>query len=361
MTITRLRTVPVEFPYDPPIGLAPGRMLRTGSCVLTILDTDEGVSGEGLVYTFNGTDLARYDAAIRGFAPLVVGREPRADTFARAWQTVRAADPSDFAVSALAALDMALWDLRARLAGVNVSALIGAHHKTLPVYDSGSYWVSVPPDALRRNAQASMERGFRAFKLRIGGNLDDDLPRVRALREAIGPDCALLADLNQKSTVADAIRIGHALEPFGLTWLEEPVPCHDHKGEAEIAAALDVTIASGESIYTSDGILEMLKLKSADVVMPDLQRMGGPTGFLEAARHAQAFGVPCSNHCFTEMSAGLLAGVPNANWLEYMLWLEPIYRERILLDGNGHAVLPTAPGWGFSFDWDAVKRYAVSL
>ncbi|MGZ5804625.1 MAG: enolase C-terminal domain-like protein, partial [Xanthobacteraceae bacterium] len=174
----------------------------------------------------------------------------------------------------------------------------------------------------------------------------------------IGDRNSLLVDLNQRSNVSDAIRLGRALEEFNLTWFEEPVPCHDHAGEAEISAALDVPVASGESIYTSRGILDMLRAHACDIVMPDLQHMGGPTEFLKAAAFADAFNTPISNHCFTEMSMALLATIPHANWLEYMAWLEPIYRERIQLNKDGHAVMPTAPGWGFSFDPDAVKRYS---
>lgn len=360
MKITGLRTQVVEFPYTPPIGLSAGYALRTGSCVLVFLESDQGEIGEGLVYAFNGERIGLYEQMVRSFEPLVVGQDARRSgaIFARAWSDIRTLGQSGFAVNALAALDMALWDLRAKLAGMNVSALLGVVHSALPAYDSGSYWATLSPDELQRNARASMARGFRAFKLRITGKVAQDVARVRAMREVIGPDAALLVDLNQRSTVSDAIRVGRALEEFNLTWFEEPLPWHDHRGEAEIAAALDVPLASGESVYTSRGILEMLRLRAADVVMPDLQHMGGPTEFLRAANYAQAFDTPVSNHCFTEMSISLLATLPNANWLEYMHWLEPIYAERIALDGKGNALVPTRPGWGFAFDRDAIRKYA---
>ena len=119
-------------------------------------------------------------------------------------------------------------------------------------------------------------------------------------------------------------------------------------------------MASGESVYTSRGILEMLRADASDIVMPDLQHMGGPTEFLKAAHYADAFGTQVSNHCYTEMSMSLLATIPHAQWLEYMHWLEPIYKERIELNKDGHAVMPTAPGWGFSFDPDAIRKYSAA-
>jgi L-alanine-DL-glutamate epimerase-like enolase superfamily enzyme len=148
------------------------------------------------------------------------------------------------------------------------------------------------------------------------------------------------------------------MEPLNLTWFEEPVICHDHAGEAAIRGALDTPIASGETVYTHRGILAMLQAGSCDVMMPDLQRMGGPTEFLKAGHLCEAFHIPCSAHLFPEMSLALLAGLPGGSYLEYMPWFEKIYRERIELDGNGHAIVPNRPGWGFSFDPDAIRHYA---
>jgi L-alanine-DL-glutamate epimerase-like enolase superfamily enzyme len=182
--------------------------------------------------------------------------------------------------------------------------------------------------------------------------------RVAAVREAVGPDVALMVDANQQMSVKQAIRIGRMMEDLNLTWFEEPVICHDHEGEAEIRAALGTPIASGETVYTHRGVLAMLRAGAADVVMPDLQRMGGPTEFLKAGHLCEAFHVPCASHLFPEMSLPLLASLPGGYYLEHMPWFEKIYRERIELDAHGHAVVPDRPGWGFNFDPDAIRRYA---
>ena len=127
------------------------------------------------------------------------------------------------------------------------------------------------------------------MKMRIGKfDIEHDVARVRAVREAIGPYIALMVDSNQQLSVPGAIKLGRLLEEFNLTWFEEPIRYDDHAGEAEIAAALVTPIASGETEYTSRGMHEMLRLRSADILMPDLQRMGGPTEFLKAARLAEA-------------------------------------------------------------------------
>jgi L-alanine-DL-glutamate epimerase-like enolase superfamily enzyme len=183
--------------------------------------------------------------------------------------------------------------------------------------------------------------------------------RVAAVRAAIGPDIGLMVDANQQMSVKQAIRIGRMMEDLNLTWFEEPVICHDHEGEAQIAAALDTPIASGETVYTHRGIHAMLEARSADVLMPDLQRMGGPTEFLKAGHLCEAYHIPCASHLFPEMSLALLAGLPGGYYLEHMPWFEPIYRERIELDRDGNAIVPDRPGWGFSFDPDAIRRFAA--
>jgi L-alanine-DL-glutamate epimerase-like enolase superfamily enzyme len=168
-----------------------------------------------------------------------------------------------------------------------------------------------------------------------------------------------MADANQKLTVPDAIRLGRMLEEFNLTWFEEPVAAHNHAGEAEIAAALDIPIASGESVYTSRGAFEMLRQGSCDVLMPDLLRMGGPSEFLKAAALAEAYNIPVSNHTYPEMSISLLAAIPNVNFLEYMPWVSAVYKQRIELDTEGRAIVPDRPGWGFDFDPAVISAYSL--
>ncbi len=362
MKITNLRTIPVEFPYARPMGLAPNFDLRSGGCVLVFLDSDQGAVGEGLTYTFNAQHIKLINDMVQSLAPLVVGLDPRhSGTFlTRAGADVRQIGTSGLSTIAISAIDQALWDVRAKLANTNVAGLIGAYRAAMPVYNSCDYWITRSLDEIQKAAAEHKQQGFRGLKLRLTGRIAEDVARVKAVREVVGPEFSVLGDLNQRTTVPNAIRLGHALEEFNLTWLEEPIPHHDHAGEAAISAALDVPVASGESVYGSRAILDMLRAHAADIVMPDLQHMGGPTEFLRAAAFADAYATPASNHCYTEMSMQLLAAIPNFIVLEHMPWLEPIYAERLTLDAHGQAVVPDRPGWGFSFDPAAIKKYALS-
>lgn len=361
MKITCLRTATVRLPLSAPIMSALGPFRSTDS-VLVFLETDAGLVGEGLLMTLNGVRLSVLAEMVKSLAPLVEGLDPTLDgSFrTRAWRELNFFGTQGVSAMGIAGIDMALWDLRAKAAGLNVARLLGACRTAVPTYASGGLWLSASIDELQREADSFLQQGFRAMKMRLGKPTEDeDVARVRAVREAIGPAVQLMADANQQMTVAQAIRIGRRLEEFALTWFEEPVRYDDHEGEAAIAAALDTPIASGETEYTSRGMLRMLKARAADILMPDLQRMGGPAEFLKAGHLAEAFNVPVSSHLYSEMSLPLLAALPNALTLEHMPWFEALYGARITLDASGHAVLSDRPGWGFPFDPEAVRRLAL--
>jgi L-alanine-DL-glutamate epimerase-like enolase superfamily enzyme len=154
--------------------------------------------------------------------------------------------------------------------------------------------------------------------------------------------------------------LGKRLEEFSLAWIEEPIVFHHHQGEAEIADALITPIASGENEFTSHGMLEMMERKSADILMPDLQRMGGPTELLKVGKMTLERNIPVAPHLFTQMSLPLAASMPNAIYVEYMPWFSPLYKEQLILDANGQVPIPQDPGWGFHFDSKAIKKYAYS-
>lgn len=361
MKITALRTCIVHLPLAKPI-LSAIFEIRSADCVLTWLETDQGLVGEGLVFSINNRRLGVIHEMVRSLEPLVVGLDPTlAGGFhKRAWSELNFLGHSGVSILGLAAIDNAIWDLRGRAAGLNVARLLGAVATAVPTYASGGLWLSSSIDELQKEADAFRAQGFRAMKARVGNrDHNGDVARIRALREAVGPEVKLMVDANQQMTLPQALRMGRALEEFDLTWFEEPLPYWNHAGEAALCAALDTPIASGETVHTSRGIHEMLKLGAADVVMPDLQRMGGPTEFLRAGHLAQAYDIPISSHLFPEMSLPLLAALPNAMFLEHMPWFSALYREAIELDADGRAIVPERPGWGFSFDPDAVARFSA--
>lgn len=361
VTVTRLRTQLVHLPLAEPVD-GGAYMLRTNDCVLVFLESSAGLVGEGLIHVLNNRRLDVLHDVVKSLEPVIVGLDVgQSGSFAlRSKADLAFLGNTSAAAIGIAGVEMALWDLRAKALDQNVSAMLGICRQVVPVYHSGGLWLSRTIDELQREASDFVSRGYRAIKIRIGKlGKEKDVARVRAVREAVGPDIALMADANQQLNVTDAIRLGRALEEFNLAWFEEPVSREDHAGEAAVAASLDTPIASGESVYTSGAILGMLQQRSADILMPDLQRMAGPSELLKAARLADAYKAPVSPHLFPEMSLTLAASIPNATYIEYMPWLEPIYAERLRLDGEGRAIVPIQPGWGFRFDPAAAKKYAA--
>ena len=358
MKITALRTTALQLPLPKPIMSGLGE-LRSAGVLLVHLETDAGAVGENLVFTLNNKRLAVLDEMVRSLSPLVVGEDPQFSTrfWSRAWTDINFVGHKGVPVMGISAIDGALWDVRGKLAGLPILRLIGAQRATVPTYASAGLWLSSSIAELEAEADGFISDGFRAMKMRLGKpTVAEDVERVRAVRAAIGTGVTLMADANQQLTVDHAIRLGRRLEEFDLAWFEEPLPAYDLEGVARVAAALDTPIASGETEYTRYGFRQMLELKSADVLMPDLQRVGGVTEFLRVAHMADAFDVPVSSHVFPEMSVGVLGAISNATWLEHMPWFAPLYRETLELR-DGEAVVPERPGWGFTFDPAAIERY----
>jgi L-alanine-DL-glutamate epimerase-like enolase superfamily enzyme len=351
MKIERLETRALSLPLDRPIESALGAIHGCG-VVLVYAYTDNGIVGENLVFTLNDRRTGVLQAMVDGLADLVVGRDAGhiAGFWARAWKDINFLGHKGVPVMGISAIDGALWDIAGKAADMPLYRLLGGARDRVPAYHSGGLWLDRDIDALAREAQDMVAQGFKAVKMRLGmPDPRQDAERVRAVRQAIGPDVRLMADANQGLTEAQAIRLGRMLEEYALTWFEEPLPAWDLEGVARVAAALDTPIASGETEYARYGFRSMLALRSADVLMPDLQRVGGVSEFMRVGHMAESHDVPVSSHIFPETSIQVLGALANAIYLEYMPWFSSLYRERLeFVDGD--ALAPERPGWGFTLD-----------
>ena len=182
---------------------------------------------------------------------------------------------------------------------------------------------------------------------------------ARAVRERVGDHVTVMCDYNQRLTVNEALQRGRMLDGEGLHWIEEPIRHDDYAGSARIAAALRTPIQIGENLVDTFELVNAIQAKAMDYVMPDVQRIGGVTGWLRAAAIAHAHGIEMSSHLFPEYSAHLLAVTPTAHWLEYVDWASPVIAEPIQIR-DGHAIIADRPGSGITWNEDAVKRFAVS-
>jgi L-alanine-DL-glutamate epimerase-like enolase superfamily enzyme len=326
--------------------------------VLVEMRTDAGVVGSGYCFAFGSRKAAALAALVEDFTDLYLGRAPAPQArFADAWRAMHFIGHTGVALMALSALDTACWDVAARAVNQPLFRLLGGDRTRVPVYASAGLWLDYSTDELLREAESFRAQGHRAMKMRLGRkDPEEDVERVRILRDALGGDAALLADVNQGWDEPTALRVGRRLEPHGLYWLEEPLPYEDLEGCARIAAALDMRIATGETEYGSLGMKRHLEVRAADVLMPDLQRMGGPSEFMRAAALCQAWHQPVSSHLFTEASAHLLAAAPNALILEHMPWWQDLFTEPLVIEG-GCIVLSEKPGIGVDVAPPALKRF----
>ncbi|TDR93165.1 mandelate racemase/muconate lactonizing enzyme family protein [Enterovirga rhinocerotis] len=355
MKVEAVETRTVVLRPDKPIGSALGQLHAFGCILVTV--RAGGISGENIIFTLNNRRTAVLRTMIEEMADLVIGRDAGhiAGFWARAWRDINFLGHKGVPVVGISALDGALWDVFGKASGQPLYRLLGGASDRVPAYHSGGLWLDRTTDQLCAEALRFKEQGFGAMKMRLGLGYETDLARVRAVREAIGPDVKLMADANQGMTEASAIRLGRGLEEFGLTWFEEPLPAWDLDGLARVAAALDTPIASGETDYSRYAFRRMLELRSADVLMPDLQRVGGVTEFMRVSHMAEAFDIPVSSHLFPEQSLAVLGALSNAMFLEYMPWFSELYRENLEFEG-GDALVPERPGFGFTFDEDRIRH-----
>jgi L-alanine-DL-glutamate epimerase-like enolase superfamily enzyme len=355
--ITGLRTIPLDVPS------ATG-MIKDGTssiaCLVVSVDTDDGVTGETLLFAFEPSYLAIYDALLRALEPMIVGEDPTAPE--RLWERLHQKTvflgAEGIAVFGRSAIDRACWDIAGKAAGLAVHRMVGAMRDRVPAYASG-LWLSMSLDELARQAHEYVEQGFRAMKMRVGSPvMATDVERVRIVREAVGPDVALMVDANKRLDVGRAIRLAHALEPYQLTWFEEPLSVHDLEGAARIRAATGTPMAAGESVFARHGIARLIDAGAVDVVMPDLGRVGGFSEMLKVAHMAAIRNLVVSPHNYPHESLQVLGAIANGTFVECLPWFYPLYRESIVVH-DGSVAIPQAPGLGCSFDPAAIERYRV--
>jgi mandelate racemase len=260
---------------------------------------------------------------------------------------------------ALSLMDMAMWDAAAQTQGVPLSSLLGSRPKPLLAYDSRGLGL-MDPDRLAEETKALLEGGLRAVKLRLGyPSLSEDLAALNAVRRSIPrDDIEIMVDYNQALTSSEAIRRGRELEKAGIYWLEEPIAHEDYEASAVVARELKVPLQIGENFNGPEGLLRAISVKASDYVMPDVARIGGVTGWMQAAGIAAAHGIEMSSHLMPEISAQLLCATPTAHWLEYVDWADAIIEEPLKIR-DGMVLTSEKVGSGISWDEAKLKRLAT--
>ena len=341
----------VQVPMAHPHRTASGAVTES-PLVLTDVLTDDGVTGHSITFTYTAAALKPVADLICNAAPLVQG-DPLApvEIAQKLARRFRLLGTQGLVGMALAGIDMALWDALARTHRVSLARLLGGAEKPVQAYGAIGY------DGVRASAacaEAWARRGFTGVKAKIGyPTAAEDLEVLRAIRSAAGPEMAIMVDYNQSLTPADAVERLRALDDFGLTWIEEPTLAHDHQGHATIAREIRTPIQCGENWW---GVLDMrhaIEAGACDYMMPDVMKIGGVTGWMQAAALGAAHGIRLSSHLWPELSAQLLCVTPTAHWLEYADWWNPVVKEPLCIE-NGMAQTDGVTGAGVEWDEDAL-------
>ena len=358
MKVRSLRARPVLVPLKrPPVSASGG--IPAAALVLIDLETDGGITGHSYVFAFASWALGPVVGCLQAMLEMIKGDAlAPLEIEAKLRARLTLLDTPGLVGLALAGIDMAAWDALAQAHRVPLVTLLGGALKPIAAYNSTGLWLT-PVDTLADEAEALLAEGFRAVKLRLGrDDAAQDVAAVRAVKARIGERVTLMCDFNQRLTVNEAILRGRALDGEGLYWIEEPVRHDDYEGYARIAADVKTPIQTGENLVDTFEMARAIAARSLDYVMPDVQRIGGVTGWLRAAALAHAHGIEMSSHLFPEFSVHLLGATPTCHWLEFMDWAEPVLREPLRVK-DGLAQIPDRPGAGIVWNEDAVQRYAA--
>ena len=335
--------------------------VRQETPIVRITDSD-GAQGIGYTYTI-GTGGSSVMALLADhLAPRLLGSDP--DRIEAVWKDLffhtHATAVGAITSLALAAIDTALWDLRCRRVGLPLWKAAGGAHARVPTYTTEGGWLQLSIRELVDQANEAKRAGFRGAKIKVGRpHVSEDVERLAAVRSAVGGAFELMVDANQGFTVSEAIRRARAFEPFGLAWLEEPLPAEDLGGHVELAREAPMPIAVGESIYSSQHFREYLERDACSIVQVDVARIGGVTPWLKVAHLAETFGVAVCPHFLMELHVSLAAAVPNGAWVEYIPQLDELTTSRLVVH-DGCAIPPESPGLGIDWDFGAIERRAVA-
>ena len=366
MKITDITTTTLHYPYGRPIVDAtiypPKPGVQGRSATFVHIKTDSGVEGLG-----TGTGGPAVVAVVKSLREHLIGEDPF--DIERLWEQmfwrVRGFGRKGVAFCAISCIDVALWDLKAKALGLPLYKLLGSYTNTVPIYGSGG-WTDFTEDELIREQAGYVERGIPRIKMKVGKDFGkserEDLRRLAAVRKAVGDDVEIYVDANNGYYAKQAIAMAREFEQYRIGFFEEPVLADDIEGLVAVAKATSMPVATGEHEYTKFGFKELIARGGADIVQPDVGRVGGVTEWLKVASLAHAFNLPIAPHAVQVVHLHLACAIPNLKVVEYLgiseegdrIWYTEFPQPR-----NGMwSPDPDKPGLGLELDPQAVAKYA---
>jgi len=365
MKIIDVTTTMLQYPEVSPIQDATmATPLPLSSALFVHIKTDEGVEGLGLGY---GAIPVR--VMVEGMLKeALIGDDPF--DIERLWNKmfwlVRSYGRKGVAFCAISSVDIALWDLKAKALGLPLYKLLGPYTNTVPIYGSGG-WTNLSEKELIKEQVGYVEKGIPRIKMKVGKDFgmaeDEDVRRLAAVRKAVGDDVEIYIDANNAYYTKQAIGMAQRFEQYNVGWFEEPVLPDDIDGLAMVSQSTTIPIASGEHEYTKYGFKELISRGGADIIQPDVARVGGITEWMKVVHMAQGFNLPVAPHFIGLVHLHLCCATPNLKAVEYLAIAEELYKvwcpEIPQPKGGMWSPYPDKPGLGFQLDPHAVKKYSI--
>lgn len=353
--ILSLVYLPLKTPVsDAKVSTGRQKPLTEVALLFAEIDTAYGHSGLGFSYSKRAGGPALYAHAKEIVSQLL--QEDPSD-IGRLWNKLMWAGASvgrsGLATQAIAAFDNGLWDLKAKRAELSLAKLLGAHHDSVQCYNTSGGFISTPIEQVLENVERALDSGIGGIKIKVGQpDFKADLTRLETVKKHLSGRAALMVDANQQWERASALRAGRVFEQFDLVWIEEPLDAYDAEGHAQLAAALDTPIASGEMLTSVAEHSELIRLNAVDVLQPDAARVGGITQFLKILALAEHRGLTLAPHFAMEIHIHLAAACSKQPWVEHFDWLDPLFNERLDIR-EGRMLVPARPGLGVTLSEQA--------
>jgi len=359
LAIRDIRVRAVAAPMKRPLATSTGAV-SVAPLLLLDLRTTGGITGRAYLFGIGRNALAPIAKLVEAMAEMVKGDAVapfEIERKLRARHTLLGVH--NIVLFAMSGIDMAAWDALGQALGEPVATLLGGKPQPALAYNSKGLGIQ-PLKPLANEAVELVKEGFDAVKLRLGRpRAEDDIAALRAVKKAIGAKITLMVDFNQGLSVAEAVKRGRMIDDEGgVAWIEEPVRADDFAGCAKVAREVATPIQIGENFMGPEQMAQAIAAGACEYVMPDVQRIGGVTGWMRAAALAQGAGMEMSSHLFPEASVHLLAVTPTRHWLEYVDWANPILDDPVQIR-DGHAIVPARPGLGIKWNEKAVSKFAA--
>lgn len=317
------------------------------------LETAQGLHGIGFSYSKRAGGPAQY-AHAKEVAEAALGEDPNdiEKIYTKLLWAGASVGRSGLATQALAAIDVALYDLKSKRAGLPLAKLLGAHRDSMRTYNTSGGFLHASIDEVKDRATQSIEEGIGGIKIKVGlPDSSEDIRRLDAVAEHVG-STPLMVDANQQWDRATALRMGRALDRYDLVWIEEPLDAHDFKGHARLTAALDTPIATGEMLSSVAEHRRLIETGACDIIQPDAPRVGGISQFMRLLALADEAALDVAPHFAMEIHAHLAACYPRETWVEHFDWLDPLFNERMEI-AEGRMIIPDRPGLGITLSEQA--------